>query len=98
MPPIVRTPDPKAQLALGKSQMADIQNKRLHIGRSAATRSYRISSRRLVTECAWTYTQEGKLSLLGEAKQMRLKSQDGSFDRNYVDGEAGSLEQKVFYS
>ena len=39
-----------------------------------------------------------ELSLPGEAKQMRLKSQDDSFDRNYVDGEAGTLEQKVFYS
>lgn len=39
-----------------------------------------------------------ELSLLGEAKQIRLKSQDGSFDRNHVDGEAGTLEQKVFYS
>lgn len=36
------------------------------------------------------------LSLPGKAKRMRLESRDDSFDRIYIDGQAETLEQKVF--
>lgn len=97
MPPIVRTPDPKARKWLWvrarwqKYRIKDFAHRTISNKAQLQDKLKALCDRLRMD----LHTE---LSLLGEAKQMRLKSQDGSFDRNHVDGEAGTLEQKVFYS